>query len=336
MSRSDNTKARTWSGVAINNGNGDRDAARDLRPNVAHDDAVSLLSQHFSEPIAHLVAVEGGQVARTFSFTTGGEQYILRFNVQMSATFAKEAFIAGLVAPAGIPIPPLLHHGRYGELRYAISSRIPGVPLIQLDRAETVALMTALLDILDAIHAIDVGGTTGYAIAGDDGNGLYPSWRRWLESVNEEEPEWEYHGRWHTLFDTTFLERDAFDRLYGRMERLLPYCPEERHLIHGNFGFGNVLAHEGKITAVLDWLDAGYGDVLFDVAQLDFWDSGTRWVDRFLDRYRDRGVELSHVAERIQCYQCRTGLDAMRFFAKKRDEAAYRWICDRLSDLGLE
>ena len=40
------------------------------------------------------------------------------------------------------------------------------------------------------------------------------------------------------------LERDVFDRIYGQMERLLPFCPEDRRLIHGNFGYGNVLARD--------------------------------------------------------------------------------------------
>jgi aminoglycoside phosphotransferase (APT) family kinase protein len=47
-------------------------------------------------------------------------------------------------------------------------------------------------------------------------------------------------------------------------------CPEERRFLHGDDGFGNVLARDGEVTAVLDWLDAKDGDFVDDVAWLDF------------------------------------------------------------------
>ena len=40
----------------------------DLRPTVDHNQVLALLSQHFSSSITELAPVEGGQVARTFSF----------------------------------------------------------------------------------------------------------------------------------------------------------------------------------------------------------------------------------------------------------------------------
>jgi hygromycin-B 4-O-kinase len=305
---------------------------KDLSPVVDHDDVMDLLGRHFSAPIHDLERVEGGQVARTFSFGAGSEAFILRFNVQLGANFEKEAFIARLLGASGIPIPPLLHHGRLGELHYAISRKAPGVPVSQLDRADVESLTPAMVEILDAIHAVDVSGTAGYAVAGNDGNGLFPGWKQSLAVIREEESEWDFFGKWHTLFETSFLERHVFDRIYGHMERVLPLCPEDRRLIHGNIGYGNLLAQDGKITAVLDWQEAGYGDHLYDVAQLDFWDAEGRWADRFHDHYRDQGFAVPHYTERIRCYQLYTGLNALRFFAKQGNEDAYRWTRNRLSD----
>jgi hygromycin-B 4-O-kinase len=306
---------------------------RDLRPEVGHDDVMDLLGQHFSAPIRDLERVEGGQVARTFSFRVGADAFILRFNFRLGANFEKEAFIARLFSVSGIPIPPLLHIGRLGELHYAISRKAPGVPLDQLNRADVDALIPALVAILDAIHAVDVSATGGYAVAGNDGNGLFPGWRQSLAAIREEEPEWDYFGRWHALFETTFLEREVFDRIYGHMERLLPFCPEDRRLIHGNFGYGNVLVRDGVITAVLDWQEAGYGDHLYDVAQIDFWDAEGRWADRFHDHYENLELTVPHFPERIRCYQLYTGLNALRFFAKQGNEDAYRWVRERLGEV---
>lgn len=52
---------------------------------------------------------------------------------------------------------------------------------------------------------------------------------------------------------TTFLEREFFEMIYRRLQRLLPFCLEERWLVHGGYGFNNVLVENGAVTAVLDW-----------------------------------------------------------------------------------
>ena len=265
---------------------------RSLKPNVGQAEVAALLEEHFGKPIQRLEQVAGGQVARTFSFVAEDRAYIVRFNRRMGANFEKEVFIAGAYSSPLIPVPRIVHLGRLGELRYAISEKAIGRPLTELAAVDAAALVRVVLRTLDAIHAADVGATAGYGVFGDDGNGLFPSWRRYLEAIREEEPEWEYFGKWHALFETTFLERDVWERHYERMVRLLDSCPEDRFLVHGNFGFGNVLAHGGEVTAVLDWLDAAYGDFLFDVAWLDFWDAGGEWAEVCRDHFDRKGVQL--------------------------------------------
>ncbi len=301
-----------------------------LKPKVGHDEVASLLDQQFGEPVRRLQPMAGGSVAQTFSFLVGTQEYVIRFNQHMGANFEKEAPISRTIASPRIPIPPIVRIGRLRDLHYAISLKVPGTGLDNLTAGDISALLPAIVETLDAIHAVDVSATAGYGTFGDDGVGLFPSWRRFLEVIREEEPEWEYFGKWHGLFETTFLERDVFDLLYERMTRLLDRCPEERYLVHGNYGFGNVLAKDGKITAVLDWLDAAYGDFLYDIAWLDFWAVSADWAAIFRDHYAVQGVEVSDYAERLRCYQYYTGMNALRFFAKAGDEDAYRWTRDRV------
>lgn len=248
----------------------------------------------------------------------------------MGANFEKEAFIARLLASSGIPMPPIVSIGRLGELHYAISLKAAGMPLDQLAPTEFAALVPELIRVLDAIHAVDVGATDGYGVIGDDGRGLFPTWRRYIEAIREEGPDWEFYGKWHRLFEASFLEREVFDLLYARMTRLLDHCPEERALVHGNFGFGNALARDGKITAVLDWIDAKYGDFLFDIARLDFWAVGASFAAVFRDHYDRMGVPVPAYTECVRCCQHYIGLDALRFFAKAQDEQAFRWARERL------
>jgi hygromycin-B 4-O-kinase len=151
--------------------------------------------------------------------------------------------------------------------------------------------------------------------------------------VKEEEEDWDYFGKWHALFEKTFLERKLFDELFQHMVSLLDFCPNERYLVHGNYSLRNILAHEGKLTGVIDWLDARYGDFVYDIAGLDFWIPELPIRNLCQQYYQERLGSIPFYQERVLCYECYIALGAMRFYAKKEDERAYQWSRKRILDL---
>lgn len=306
-----------------------------IKPALSDEQTITLLQEHFSAPVEQLFEITSGQIARTFSFTSGGQEYIVRFNRDnMGANFPKEAFIARRIASPRIPIPGIVYVGRFQELHYSITVKVPGRPFDQLSAAEYMQLLPEVMRTLDAIHHIDVSNwPAGYGVFDDRGVGLSASWRSYLTSVHEEEEDWDFYGKWHTLFDTTFLERDVYDAIYSEMLRLLDSCPEERYLVHGNYGFSNVIAHEGRITGVLDWMDTKYGDFVFDIAWLNFWAPEFNHSELFQRYYARQGISIPAYGERMSCYQCYIGMDALRFFAKSNQPEAYRWSRKRILDL---
>ena len=309
----------------------------DLRPSIEREQVLALLRQHFSEPVTNLLPLEGSQVARTFAFRAGKQDYILRFNAadHMPISFAKEAFLARTIASPQIPIPPVTQVGRWQNLHFAISLRVPGQMVEKLPVQEVVQLVPSLLATLHAIHQVDVSRWKNYGVFDEQGTGLYPDWQSSLVRVKDEEEDWDYFGKWHHLFEDTFLERDLFDDLFQRMMRLLDFCPSERFLVHGNYSLRNLLAHEGKITGVVDWLDARYGDFVYDIAGLDFWIPELGMRERCQRYYQGRQVAIPFYEERVLCYECYIALDALRFFAKKGDEQAYQWARRRILQLSL-
>ncbi len=306
-----------------------------IKPALTDEQVIALLQEHFPTPIENLAGINNGQIAQTFSFTSGGQEYIVRFNRDnMGANFPKEAFIASRVASPNIPIPRIVHVGRFQELHYSISVKVPGRPLDQLPAAEYAQLLTEVIRTLDAIHHIDVSDwPPRYGVFDDNGVGLSASWRSYLASISEEEEDWDFYGKWYTLFDTTFLERDVFDSIYREMSHLLDSCPEERHLVHGNYGFSNVITHEGNITGVLDWIDAKYGDFVYDIAGLDFWYPEAQHGELFRRYYATQGISVPAYDERLRCYHCYIGMDALRFFAKSNRPEAYQWSRKRILKL---
>ena len=257
----------------------------------------------------------------------------ISFNPTMLVNFEKQAYVEENFASPAIPVPRQLHRGCLGDIYFAITEKAPGQNLLQISRSEYLALIPAQIELLDAIHQVSLGAPgerSGYGIF--DGNGIASSlsWRAHLESVKEEGPTGDFFENWHELFKTSFLEREVFDRLFSEMMQLISYCPEERFLVHGNYGFGNLLAQDGRITAVLDWMNARYGDFLYDIAWLDFWSPKDGWPERFQKYYRSMGREVPFYSERVLCYQTYMALDALKFYAKGGNKEAYQWASDHI------
>ncbi len=299
----------------------------DLRPMVDDNQVLALLNQHFMDPITNLTAVEGGQVARTFAFRVTEQEYIVRFHRDnmMTSNFPKEEYVYRKLASTRVPMPPLLQVGRLGELHFAISQKMPGKMVEQHTPQEVEQLMPQLMDILDAIHMVDVSDTEGYGTFDYLGEGMASSWHGYLLRVAQEEDERDYFGKWHHLFADTFLERNFFEDIYRHMQSLLQYCPSERFLLHGNYSLRNILAQNGKITAVLDWIDAKYGDFMYDLAPFDFWYPWLHIAERFQQYYQERKREVPFFEERLLCYQCYHALDGLRFFAASSNEQSYQF-----------
>ncbi|WP_439897592.1 phosphotransferase, partial [Escherichia coli] len=62
----------------------------------------------------------------------------------------------------------------------------------------------------------------------------------------------------------------------GRCAELARHCPNVRALVHADFGSNNVLTDGHRITGVIDWSEAMYGDPLYDIANILFW---RPWLD---------------------------------------------------------
>ena len=156
------------------------------------------------------------------------------------------------------------------------------------------------------------------------GEGELARWRDFLDAVAENRAEG-YYRDWHALFTTSFLERDLFDVINRRMLQLAAFCPEERCLLHCDLHYDNILTDGERITAIIDWGNACYGDPLYDVAWLGRVNAlGETFVDpALLDA---RYGAAPHYRERLACYELALGLDDLRFYAKTGRREEYEAI----------
>ncbi len=183
-------------------------------------------------------------------------------------------------------------------------------------------MLPSLFAALDAAREVDLRESTGYGGWGGDGNAAYPSWRAALLAIAEDWPEERTHG-WRERLITSPTGSAPFAEGLDRLEALTQYCPEERHLIHSDLLNFNVLVEDGRISAVIDWGCAMYGDFLYDLAWFLFW---SPWYPdwREIDfkseaarHYASIGLEVPYFEERLTCCQIHIGLAAQAYNAFK-------------------
>ena len=112
-----------------------------------------------------------------------------------------------------------------------------------------------------------------------------------------------------------------FEEALGHLRTLLDHCPEERHLIHGDLLNYNVLVADGRISAVIDWGCAMYGDFLYDPAWFAFWSpwypewQGIDFRREAARHYAAIDLEVVAFEERLRCCQIHIGLAAQAYNA---------------------
>lgn len=297
-----------------------------FKPTIARGVIEALLREELGTAIGGLRPLSGGQLSQAYAFDAGGERRVVRLNAA-AAGFWRDRFAAEHFASPALPIPRILAAGEVEGIAYAISEFVPGGHLHARPPGDYLRLLPRALDALDALHRIAPGAGSGYGVWLATERGQYPTWRRFLESTIEEEGEGFFAG-WHALFGGSFLERDFFEATYARLLALAAHCPEERRILHGDFGFDNVLAEDDRITGVLDWASLAYGDPVYDLARLDFFSANDAVTALLRERYAARTPAY---AERMACYACWIGLNGLKFYAKAGDRAAYGWTKGRIA-----
>lgn len=294
----------------------------------------TIIEQHLDAGITSITPLKGGFFSRAYSATVDGRDYIVRVN---NAAHARESFEKDDYAwrhfAGDLPIPRVVAIGETGSEWYAVSERLPGTTLSGLTGDQRDGLLPEVIDMLETIGNTDISGSQGYGDWDGSGDGRYRTWPEYLAQIIENEPEGSYYANWHAMFDESFLERDVYEAGYRRMMELTAFCRDTRSLVHNDIQFENILSDGERITGMIDWANALYGDPLYDVARWLWWTGAPGWFDHGDDLLRARLSGTAHFDERITCYLLHLGLDDLKFCTKNGMRAWYVMHRDRLLTL---
>ena len=289
---------------------------------ISPQQIAEFLHQHFDKNSSGVTFIGAGMFSQAYAFHTPTGDFVMRLN-RDDEDFQKDRYAYSHFAGPGLPIPEPLLVGRFDrETCFCITKRCPGRTLNEWDGAILNRLTLPLFAALQTIHRIDVTQQAGWGLLDTQGVGLFASWPDYLRSFYNQK----FSFAWETLFETTFMERDLAEQLRQQMEALLPFCPIEKYLVHGDFGFDNVISDGQAITAVLDWAEMRYGDFVYDVAYLEYWSDEIRYGDLFRTYWAEQNQSLPNFAERMSCYLLHIGLGSLVIAAIHHNEPAYQRV----------
>ena len=299
---------------------------------INKEEVLSFLEKELTQSISDLEFISGGESSQAFSFEIKNEKYIIRVNNYSGNGFKKDQYAFLNFKSADLLIPEIFKIGQMDNGNYfAISEKVEGVTINKLPETEIDKINPNLIKILDKIHSIDISNKTGYGKwEAGIGNANNHSWK---EAILEVDKYVKNQDNKPTLFETSFLEKDVWDKLYASLLNLIKYCPEERYLIHADFGSDNILCKDDKITGVIDWESSMYGDFMYDLAWLSFWSKGCDYEKLFREHYKSIDKNILNFEERILCYKLFIGLGSLSFYAYSGQKKKYESSKEKLLKL---
>jgi hygromycin-B 4-O-kinase len=293
---------------------------------IASEEILQFLCSVFHPAAEEVRWIAAGWFSQVFSFEAGEDSYIIRLN-PYEEDFQKDVFAWQHFAGPDLPIPRILQIGKFDRrYHYAISERCAGGSLNNFEDDTIRRLAPDMFHTIDVIRSIDVSGFAGWGLMSADGLGIFSSWSEYLHSLYNQKFVYD----WQALARNTFLEGDVFETALAALQRLIPFCPQEKSLVHGDFGPHNLVSNGEVITGVLDWADMRLGDYLYDVAYLDYWIDDHFYVDQWRMRATSQGRVELHFDERIRCYKLFNVLNDLAVSAIESDLESYRETIERL------
>ncbi|HEX3812328.1 MAG TPA: phosphotransferase [Mycobacteriales bacterium] len=281
--------------------------------------AQQFVRDRYGDRAGALTLVGAGEWSQAYAFTLDGRELVVRFGGYV-ADFRKDRLMAGY-SSAGLPIPRVVELGEAPGGFFVVAQRAHGQFLDDLDAAGFRAALPALLSALDSARDIDVSGTTGYGGWQPDRTAPHQSWADTLLHGFQDQPGSRTHG-WRARLEDSPTGAGPFDQGLAAMRSLVRSCPDGRQIIHGDLLNRNVLVDGGRVSAVLDWGNSMYGDGLYDLAWLLFWQPWyPAWHEVDLHGIIDEHLEARPAAERaglderLRCYQVHIGLDSQTYNA---------------------
>lgn len=295
--------------------------------------AKEKLTTILGSPIASLSPIEMGELSKVFSFEWNGHAYVAHFK-ETKDSLVKANYIYQTYG-SRLPIPKVIEVEELDGIFISITEKAAGKPISTFSPVQQEFILRDVARQLVKLGQLDINQTLGYGWISPKGKTTSTSWTETIEKFFAIDPD-DFYQDWTRLYEESFLERPLFEEGFSSMMKLLRYAPKSPLLVHGDFHLGNMLSDGNKVTGIVDWEMAMYGDFMMDVAGLHFWHPALDFPRKVQDICRLHDIEIPHFEERLRCYMLFKAVDGLRFYAKQDARPSYDYIKGRLKTLLLD
>jgi hygromycin-B 4-O-kinase len=302
---------------------------------ITEEQAAEFLAHELGHDVDGLHFLASGAWSECFAFGDRGAQLVVKFGKHLE-DFAKDQ-VAGRYRRPGLPVPELLQLGEAFDGYFAISQRVYGIPIEKLDHDGWQEILAEVMETLDIERTVDITQTAGFGMWDGEGNGSHGSWKEYLLSVDRDVPGERISG-WRQALRNSPKGEGPYQEGLSRLSEIVGNCPEIRTLVHSDLHL-NMLVQDGKVTGIIDWGCALYGDFLYEHARFAFLSTyyeATKPIDFVAEsraHLEGQSVDLQHFEERMLAYQIHVGLQAQIYEAFINDHSWLAMSADRLISL---
>ena len=300
--------------------------------------AQAFLVSHLGVDVSEIVQVGEGAWSRCFGFAYGDQNLVIRFGKYVS-DFQKDR-LAYKYATPDLPVPEVFEIGQAMDGYYAISRRVYGIPLESVSAEQWLALVPAVVAMLEAMRTADLSDTEGFGGWGEDGHAGHKSWSSRLLSVGDDTPDQRGHG-WRERLAESPQGEATFAWGFGLLKKVAD-DDVPRNLLHCDLDNRNVLVKENQITGVFDWGCSIYGDHLYDLARFEFWAPWHPQLDmEYLrsmveQRWAKKGYKPENKESRLMACYLHIGLEHLAYHAYLGNWTTLLAIANRMRALVTE
>src|SRR3990172_690831 len=295
-----------------------------FKTNISKKQLDSIIAALALDPNPQIKALKAGEVSAAYELEFPNYSLILRINKHSDSGFWKDLYAYNNFTQYGISIPRIIKNSRKGQFYYSLSEKCPGKQLDSFNNEEGRVMEYDLFAQLAMLHAIPPMGK-GYGVwgknlqakkAGSINNLHYVIGDRDIKKIIK-----------------PFTKLDIHKKLQNIALDLETYLPKERYLIHADSGFNNSFGDGRHITGLIDWAESSYGDFLYDIAWLMFWNKNALETDENFLKFaglKPGFYNTDHFKERINCYIITIGFGSLSFFTRSDQAKPYQDTIDIL------
>jgi len=294
------------------------------------DDEICAMIRYHCLNAAQITELPGGLLhSQIYVFEADGLRYVFKTGTRKEE-HRKEQWVSNRYHEV-LPLRQVVQiYGQEDQSSYAIYRFIEGDMLVDLESQELIDTIPSVLDTLSILRSIKVNEGEGYGRFDEYGNAPYPSWLDYVEAIyNDQIYNWseaEQKG-----LDLELVE-DAIKQLkHGAGSIKL----KSRCLVHGDLGSYSIIAKQHRVTGLIDWKLAMYGDHLYDIANLMFWNEDR--LDSLNAKLQAEYMTTVDNRNAILCYMLRIGLEELYTTVMMNEPGCdIEWVANRLRSIAGE